>query len=284
MLIAQVTDVHIGFHRNAAEDLNLARLHAVLSALVDRPDRPDLLLLTGDLTEHGDDASFAALAQALSALPFPVWPIAGNHDRRAGLAHVFPQVPQDGGFLHYAIEADDLRILMLDSTEDGRHGGAFGAARRDWLRGELTAHRQRPTIIVLHHPPFVSGIDWMDPAPDEPWIARLDEAVAGQEQVRAILCGHLHRPAASLFAGIPVIACPSSAAALALQTGAIDPEVPDGRAMIVDEAPGFALHRWDGQRLVTHFGQARGPTVLARYDAGLQPVVTMMRDERNRRS
>lgn len=277
MLIAQVSDIHIGFHRG--EDLNLARLRLVLDALTDRPDRPDLLLLTGDLTEHGDDASFAVLANAVAALPFPVWPIAGNHDDRAALARAFPQVPREG-FLHYAIDAGGVRILMLDSIEEGRHGGAFCEARRAWLRAELAAYRQRPTIVVLHHPPFASGIDWMDPNLEERWIVRLNEVLAGQDQVQAILCGHLHRPVASVFAGIPALVCPSSAAALALHLRALDPETPDGRAMIVDEPPGFALHRWNGQRLVTHFAQAAAAPALARYDAGLQPLVKSLREER----
>lgn len=279
MLIAQVTDIHIGFHQG--EDLNLARLRQVLEALTDRADRPDLLLLTGDLTEHGDDASYAVLAEALAALPFPVWPMVGNHDNRAALARAFAQVPQDGGFLHYAVDAGELRILMLDSVEEGRHQGAFCDARADWLRGELGAHRDRPTIVVLHHPPFASGIDWMDPGPAEPWIARLGEALEGRDQVKAILCGHLHRPVATTFAGIPASVCPSSAAALALQVGAIDLEHPDRRAMVVDEPPGYALHHWDGTRLVTHFAQASAAPVLARYDAGFQPLVRGLREERN---
>lgn len=278
MLIAQVTDIHIGFH--AGEDRNLARLRQVLEALTDRPDRPDLLLLTGDLTEHGDDASYAALAGALSALPFPVWPMIGNHDSRAALARAFAQVPQEGGFLQYAVDAGDLRILMLDSVDEGRHQGAFCEARRDWLRSELGAHRGGPTLVVLHHPPFASGIDWMDPGPAEPWIARLSEALAGQDQVKAILCGHLHRPVATAFAGIPASVCPSSAAALALQVGAIDLDQPDGRAMVVDEPPGYALHYWDGERLVTHFAQASAAPALARYDAGFQPLVRELRAER----
>ncbi len=281
MLIAQVSDIHIDFHRDHPDEPNLKRLRQVLDRLVNRPDRPDLLLLTGDLTEHGDAASFAELKAALAALPFPVWPIPGNHDARAALAGAFAQVPQDGGFLHYAVEVGGLRILMLDSLEQGRHSGAFCAARGQWLCAQLSAHLDTPTLVVIHHPPVVSGIDWMDPGSAEPWIARLGDALAGQRQVKAILCGHLHRPMATTFAGIPLIICPSSAAALALQLDAIDPGHADGRAMIIDEPPGFALHHWDGERLVTHFALSPAAPVLVTYDAKFKPLVQQMLSERD---
>lgn len=281
MLIAQVTDIHIGFRRNDPAEPNLLRLRRVLGCLTDRPDRPDLLLLTGDLTEYGDAESYAVLAQALSGLPFPVWPMPGNHDDRLALVRAFPQLPAREGPLDHVIEAADLRIAMIDSLEPGRHGGSFTEAQAEWLSAELAAHPRRPTLVVIHHPPLISGIDWMDPGSSEPWIARLGHVLAGQPQVKAILCGHLHRPVVSVFAGHPVIVCPSSAPALALNLAMVDPDRPDGRTMVLAEPPGFALHRWDGAQLVTHFGQADDAPAVAVYDEAFQPVVRTMAAERS---
>ena len=55
MLIAQITDLHIGFDRGNAHELNVRRLNLVIDELNERTPRPELLLVTGDLVEHPDD-------------------------------------------------------------------------------------------------------------------------------------------------------------------------------------------------------------------------------------
>lgn len=279
MLIAQITDIHIGFDGDNPDEANLTRLRAILTRLAEGPNRPDLLLLTGDLTEHGDAQSYARLAEALADFPAPVWPISGNHDARQALAAAFPQVRLADGFLHYALDAGALRLLMLDTTEPGRHGGAFCDRRAAWLARELSAQPDRPTLIAMHHPPIVSGVAWMDPAPDAPWIARFANATRGHSQIVGIACGHLHRPILTGWHGAPLWVAPSSAPALALDVSPIDPDAPDGRALIRDEPPGYAFLRWDGQRLVTHFESVGGFAAVARYDAALQPMIRDMLDE-----
>ncbi len=279
MLIAQITDIHIGFDRDHPDEPNLRRFCKVLDRLKHGPNRPDLLLLTGDLTEHGDAASYRILAEALADCPFPVWPIVGNHDDRATFGAAFQQVRPDGGFFQYGIEGTNPRIVMLDTLEPGRHGGAFCEARVQWLRAQLEAHPDTPTIIVMHHPPIVSGIDWMDSSAAEPWFARFAEAIKGHGQIQAILCGHLHRPIMTgwpVLTGwqrVPLIVCPSSAPAVALNLTLVDPEKPDGRVLITDEAPAYGLHYWNGQGLVSHFESLGKLDPLASFDAALQPMI-----------
>lgn len=281
LLIAQITDVHVGFHRAEMGDPNLERFRQILERLVEGPDVPDVLLLTGDLTEHGDPESYAALTGAIEEanLPFPVWAIPGNHDKRAPFADAFPQVPQGGALANYALEFDGLRVLMVDSLHEGRHGGGFCEERQAWLSAQLSAHPDTPTLVVIHHPPLPLGIAWMDPEHEEPWIDRFAAAIAGHNQIRAIISGHLHRPISSSFNGVPVSVCPSSAAGLALDLRPIDPKKPDGRALIIDDLAGFALHRWDGRILASHYADAPDPPTLARYDEKLQPMIVQLSSE-----
>ena len=220
------------------------------------------------------------LAAALSACPVPVWPIPGNHDQRATLLAVFPQLQIEGEFIQYALEQDGLRILMLDTLEVGRHGGGFCAVRAEWLRTELAAHPQTPTLIAMHHPPFPAGIAWMDTDPAEPWLALFADAIRGHEQIVAITCGHVHRAVVSSWHGQTAMICPGTAPAVALNLNAIDPDRPDGRALIADELPGFALHHWDGATLASHLLNADRPRVLAAYDQNLQPMIRDMLSER----
>jgi 3',5'-cyclic AMP phosphodiesterase CpdA len=280
MLIAQITDVHIGFDTPGPDEPNRRRLASVLGHLRAAPSAPDLLVASGDLTDKADAASFAELAGALAAMPFPVVPMVGNHDSRERLLRAFPDTPNDGGFVHYAIERDGLKLVILDTTEPGRHGGAFCARRRDWLAAELASAPATPTAIFMHHPPIVSGIEWMDPAPDAEWIANFAAAITGPGQVIAIHCGHLHRPLATTFRGIPLTVCPSVAPALTLDFRPIDRGMPDGRALIAAEPPAYALHRWDGARLATHFQTAGDNPVIARFDDTQRAMIEGMLAER----
>lgn len=281
VLIAQLTDIHIGFEPNAeGEELNQVRFHLTLERLLDQPNQPDMLVLTGDLTDRGDAASLARLTQALGACPFPVYPLVGNHDSREELLRAFPDCPSEGGFIHYAVQRGGLRILCLDTFEPGRHGGAFCDRRAAWLSAQLGAHRYTPTLIFMHHPPIVSGIDWMDPRAGEDWIVNFGGAIAGHGQIRAIHCGHLHRPLHTSFRGIPLGVTPSVAPAVALDLRRVDAAVPDGRALITTEPPGYALHRWHDGELVTHYESVGDWQTLARYGPQLQPMMRDMFAER----
>ena len=283
MLIAQISDIHIGFERDDPEEPNVRRLRAVLDRLIGSAHHPDLLLLSGDLTEFGDPASYTRLRSLLAACPFPVRVMCGNHDDRARLAAAFPEMPATDGFAQYVIDLPGLRLIALDTVEAGRHGGAFCDRRAAWLRAQLDADAQTPVVIAMHHPPFRSGIGWIDAGVDEPWTARFAQAVQDRAQVKAIVAGHLHRTIHTQWHGVPVAVCPSSAAAIALDLSPVDPSRPDGRAMVVDEPAGFALHRWDGERLISHFESVplgSGWPVLARYDASTAGLVRGIARER----
>ena len=284
MLIAQITDCHIGFFRSKVGGANTRRLRAALDRLRDGPNRPNLLLLSGDLTEFGDAESYARLAEMLANFPCPVHLMVGNHDDREALRAAFPGTPLDQGFVQYVLPLPGLRLIALDTLEPGRHGGAFCAERAQWLSDQLDADPETPVVIAMHHPPVVTGLDWLDGDADAAWIARFTKAIARRPQLRAILAGHLHRTIHTTVAGVPLTVCPSTAPTVALNLTPIDPEQPDGRAMIVDEPAAFALHRWQGERLVSHFESlsAGQPwAVLAGYDAGMQELVRQNVRERS---
>ncbi|MFL6843350.1 MAG: phosphodiesterase [Allosphingosinicella sp.] len=281
MLIAQITDVHLGFEPGNPDELNRQRLDAALRTLREMVPRPDLLLATGDLADAGDDReAYERLKEAVAVLPFPVFYALGNHDGRDAFRDAFPEAPMPDGFLQYAIEDHDLRILVLDTLEEGRHGGNFCETRAAWLRARLEEAPNQPTLIVLHHPPIESGLSWMTENPAAEWIGRLEAVVAAHPNIVALIAGHLHRPVVTRWAGTTLAVCPSTAPQVALDFAPIDPEAPDGRAMIVADPPWFAIHRWDGKQLVSHFDTAGEHAILARYGPELQPLVRMLAAEK----
>jgi 3',5'-cyclic-AMP phosphodiesterase len=280
MLIAQITDIHLGFEPDNPAEFNRKRLDQVLRHLIDGPNRPDLLLATGDLVDRGDVESYRRLANALSSCPFPVFLCMGNHDDRRNFSSLFPHIPVDKGFIQYVVPLDGLRLIVIDTLEPGRHGGAFCPARAAWLSARLQEDSDTPTIIVMHHPPVEVGIDWMNTHPDEPWVARFAEAIAGHNQVQALICGHLHRAIVAPWKGTTIAICPSTAPQVALDLSSIDPEKPDNRPMIIADAPAYALHRWTRHGLVSHFDTADEHVMLAKFDENLQPLVQALVSER----
>lgn len=276
-----MTDIHIGFDPDEKpEELNRIRFRKTLDRVVNSPNPIDMLVLSGDLTDHGDRESFEKTASLLTICPFPIYPMVGNHDTRVELLNAFPDTPTNGGFIQYAVEHEGLRIIFLDTLELGRHGGAFCEARRDWLAAELAAHPATPTLIFMHHPPVVAGIGWMDPGADEAWMQRFGQAVEGHRQILAIHCGHLHRPIHAMFKGIPVSVTASVAPLVAMDLRIVDPDAPDGRDLITTEPPTYALHRWEDAALVTHYEAVDDWDVLASYSENLQPMIREMFAER----
>ncbi|MBU6166558.1 MAG: phosphodiesterase [Alphaproteobacteria bacterium] len=280
MLVAQVTDIHLGFQPDDPAEMNRKRFDEVIETLLAMNPRPDLLLATGDLTEHGAIASYQTLKSITDRLPFPVHFALGNHDVRANFRAVFPDVPVSAsGHVQYDFVQGPLRFVVLDTLLEGQHGGALTVEQAAWLDTTL-AQDDRPTVLVLHHPPIETGNGWMTEDVDAPWAQRLAAVVRRHPQVIRMITGHLHRAIVTGWHGTTLAVCPSSAPQVAIDFRSIDPEDPDGRDMIVAETPGFAVHWWTGQDLITHYGSGGDHPVLARYNARMQPTVQHIVAER----
>jgi len=275
ILVAQITDLHIGFDRGNPHELNIRRLNLVIDQLNAMQPRPSLLLVTGDLVENGDDLdAYRHMKALLARWQGPILWTVGNHDDRTSFQAILPEVPKDeNGFVQYELDHGGVRWLALDTLDSGRHGGMVCTKRAAWLKARLAERKSVPTIIVLHHPPVDTGIDWMSALSCEDWVKRLERVVKPAKQVVGMIAGHVHRPIATSFGGKPLVVCPSTAPWVALDLEDIDPKHPDGRALIVGDAPAFALHYWNGERLLTHFDVAGPRNVMASYDNNLQPMI-----------
>jgi Icc protein len=282
MLIGQITDIHLGFEPDNPAEFNRKRLDQVIAYMARPGHRPDMLLATGDLVDRGDGDSYRRLRNALSLCPFPVWPCVGNHDIRANFAEHFPEIPLADGFVQYEIpDTGNLRLLVIDTLEEGRHGGAFCDTRAAWLSERLAEAPEMPTVIVMHHPPLEVGIDWMDGGEDERWARLFGATIAPHAQVRAMICGHLHRSISAAWNGRTVTICSSTAPQLALDLSPIDAERPDNRPMIIADPPAYALHRWNGREMVSHFDTADEHVMLAKFDPSMQDLVRGLLGERD---
>lgn len=260
MLIAQLSDLHVrpqGALYQGVVDANQGLAEAI--AHVQAMDvRPDLVLITGDLVDEGQPDEYAALRDILQRLTIPFLLIPGNHDDRENLRAAFSDhayLPRQGP-LHYCVDTHPVRIIGLDSTVQGEHHGHIDAAGLDWLATALAQDTRKPTLVMLHHPPFVCGIPYMD---EYRYIDdKALKAVIGRfDNIELVLCGHVHRPMLRRWANTVVCACPSTVTEIDLKL------VPDAEASSHAGPRGCMLHRWNEQdglvSHLSHIGAFEGP-------------------------
>ncbi len=264
MILCQITDLHIKPQRRLAYGVvdTATMLERCVEQILALPQPPDSVIATGDLVDLGRPEEYGLLRELLSPLlsgpgARPVYLLPGNHDERDALRASFADhayLRQWSPFVQYVIEDHPLRLVALDTVIPGQGGGTLCGERLAWLDRTLSTSA-RPTVVALHHPPFATGIGHMDRIS----LAQADalaRVIERHPQVERVIAGHLHRSITARFAGTVASVCPSPAHQVALD---LDPEAPDRFVM---EPPGFQLHFWNGDALVTHtaaIGRHDGP-------------------------
>jgi 3',5'-cyclic AMP phosphodiesterase CpdA len=251
MVIAQISDPHIAALGSKMD--TVARTTPHLERAVDHLNalqpRPAVALVTGDLTDGGTIEEYERLRAVLDCLTMPAYLIPGNHDDRDNLRRVFDHHPYlaGKGFLQYAVEDFPVRLLALDTLVPGEGRGLLCPQRLDWLDARLREAPDRPTLIFMHHPPFTTGLTYMDGMGLD-GIDAFAAVVRRHLQVERIVAGHVHRPIVRRFAGTVACTCPSTAHQVALELP------PERRLAVTMEPPACLLHVWlgEGAGLVTH--------------------------------
>lgn len=253
-VVAQLSDTHIGGPViGSAERMSLA-----VDAINEMGRRPDRVLFTGDLTHDSTSEQWIEFTRRADMLEVPWTAIAGNHDQT---------IDELAG--HRILVDGPLRFVLVDSSN-----GVFGADDADWLDRTLSAHPADRTVIAIHHPPFETGIWWMDRLGMRG--APLFEAVVRRHlQVFHVLSGHVHRPIHTAWDSCSLWVCPSTSVSIAVDVD------PDHEPAETDEGPSFALHAYTSAGVVSHIvpvGPASRRTSIESKSPGfvewLQPIET----------
>ena len=241
MLIAQITDCHIveaGTLFNGRVD-TAQMLRDAVNHINGLSPIPDVVLATGDLVNNGLESEYTLLKEILDNLQVPLLAIPGNHDDRAGLITAFDLEPleeRSSARLDLVDETWPVRLIGLDTTIPGEHGGEIVEDQMAWLNRTLNKRPKAPTLIFQHHPPFLTGIDWMDRV-GLAYPEREAEVISRHPQIEGIVCGHIHRAVQTRFGGTVASTWPSTGAQVALAL--------DNRDFsYVDEPAAVALHYW----------------------------------------
>ena len=256
--LVQLTDFHLRPPGVLFQDVvdTDAYTSAAIDAVLARHGEADAILVTGDLTDLGEEEAYARAAMLLSRFSCPVLVIPGNHDSTPALREAFSAWPgiadaPVAGKACHALRIGGVTVVSLDTAVDApadgqRLGhGALGAQQLEWLDETLGA--AGPAFVAMHHPPFKVGIGFMDEVglDDREDFAKV---IGAHDNVLRIVCGHVHRTIVSQVGGAPALAVPGVAhqVVLALEEGAAP--------AIVMEPPAYAVHQINGGSVVSHVG------------------------------
>ena len=239
-VVAHLTDTHLGIPGAAA------RVRLVLDHLRAMSPRPDVLLVSGDVADHGFPEEYAEARAVLDTWDGVLATCPGNHDVRAAYAAAFCH----DGPTETVVAHGGRRLVLLDSLVDAVDGvrtdpGHLDPASLAWL-DERLVEDDSPAFVVLHHPPVDLGLGLMDPIKldNGPELAAV---VARHPHVVATLVGHAHTMCTTTFAGRPLL----------VGGGSVSTVTHDAEALPVlwmDAPVTFALHlHGDDGSLVTHW-------------------------------
>ena len=210
--IAAIADIHYGSTaKHPFPDLGAITADA------------DVLLLCGDLTDHGTAEEAQGFVRELGAVRIPMVAVLGNHDFESDRQDEVRQIISDAGVT--VLDGDACEIAGVGFAGAKGFAGGFGrqtlepwgepavkrfvqAAVEEQLKLEsaLARLRTKHLIALLHYAPIQATVEG-EPPPLFPFLgcSRLEEPL-NRYAVTAAVHGHAHRgsPEGQTQTGIPV--------------------------------------------------------------------------------
>src|SRR5215475_4411012 len=232
IVLAHISDLHLDGQARAHK--RAARVIDYLNGLT---GHLDAVLVTGDLADHGLPDEYEEVRDLLVG-PHPFMTCPGNHDVRPAYRKVLLGEDASGEPINRVHVLDGLAIAMCDSSIPGRDDGLLAEQTLTWLDASLAEVGQgMPALVAFHHPPTLLHVPFIDRI-RQFGEERLAELIEAHPQVLAVLCGHAHTPAATAFAGRPLLVAPGVVSTLTLPWEA-------GQVVNLDLPPAVAFHVLD---------------------------------------
>ena len=145
VLIAHISDLHYS-HADFNESMFLKAVDEI-NAL-----NPDMIILTGDLTNHGYYSEYLEVKEYLKMFNPSLFAIPGNHDARNNGYQTFEELIGDCSW-KLTKEDENLVLLGLDSTTPDLSQGNIGRLQQAWMENELNIcmRENKFSIVAMHH-------------------------------------------------------------------------------------------------------------------------------------
>jgi 3',5'-cyclic AMP phosphodiesterase CpdA len=193
-LFLQISDTHIGFNKDANPDVagTLTRTIALVNAM---PQKPDLVIHTGDITHLSKAAEFDTAAQLMSQMNVTeLHTTPGEHDvADATVTEYFNRYGKASdnrgyySFDHHGVHFVSL-INVLNFKPNGL--GNLGQEQLEWLEKDLKGRSASTPIVVFAHMPL-----WTVYAPWGWGTGDADQAMSYLKRFGSVtvLNGHIHQ-------------------------------------------------------------------------------------------
>lgn len=254
--ILQISDTHIvpegalvSGRLNTAN--SLARLVTRITSIRDQIGPIDSVLVSGDLSDDGSAESYDRFKALMAPLDLPLMVIPGNHDAREPMRAAFADLLPKAGPLDWVRQVDSLTVIGLDTLVEGTSKGTLSAQSLALLRDALAAAEKAPVLLALHHPPFPSGICFMDDI-GLTNKAEFCEIIKPYQGTVRIVCGHIHSMIIADCAGHIAISAPSPCSTFAYD---LRTDAPVG---FMTQEDGCLVHKWDAGLQTVRIGLVAG--------------------------
>jgi hypothetical protein len=159
--------------------------------------------ITGDLAHRGEPPPTRASHASSARLSMPVYPLLGNHDKRAPFHEALPQRRRTrAGFVASGAGAAEGDFLFLDTLDEGVNGGKYCDARAAWLLRASTEAAIARCFLSCTTTPFAIGIPCLDAISlAEPTFAKVIGEPA--QHPATFFYGHCPRPVCGRLARHP---------------------------------------------------------------------------------
>ena len=143
-LIAHISDLHVSVS-DFDEDIFMKAVTEINNL------KPDMVILTGDLTDHGYYKEFEQATRYLAMFESPLFAVPGNHDARNLGYQTFEELVGERSWK--LTMDDDFTVIGLDSSSPDEDKGHIGTPQHMWLEHQLDecVINENCSIVALHH-------------------------------------------------------------------------------------------------------------------------------------
>jgi 3',5'-cyclic-AMP phosphodiesterase len=209
LMVVQISDLHL--FKDECQNLlgwnTWGSFEKILQQLDSHTRHPDLILLTGDLSQDETEASYQKIVEHLIPLGIPTYWLPGNHDHVPTMQRVLAQPPV---YADKSIYKGGWQFLLLNTHVPGQVYGALSSDSLACLEMQLsTIPLHQPTLISMHHPPFWVGSPWLD----QSGLHNTDaffKVIDQYPQVQLVLVGHVHQEFQCIRNEVTYLSTPST--------------------------------------------------------------------------
>lgn len=204
---------HGGFGYDTDETWDALFAHAFSNG-----PQPDLVVVTGDIADHGLPDEYAKAATKLSRIPVPANVCTGNHDFHLPFES---QLPRPGLTMARTLRVGEWLFLFADSNFAGREighdgrlhdrddrihqNGRLGDDEIAWLSDTIAATDAEHAFMWVHHPPYSTGTTFASPTYDR----EMEALFRAAPKLKGAGAGHTHTDAQLDVVGRPLFICPA---------------------------------------------------------------------------